>query len=91
MATKAQLEQQLQEAQQALQAQQAQAQATIEALEAQAKAKPVVVTARVPLALREDMKRAGMQNGENLQEFMIAAFTERLEKLTTTDNEENNV
>lgn len=50
-----------------------------------------MVTARVPLALREDMKRAGMQNGENLQEFMIAAFTERLEKLTTTDNEENNV
>lgn len=79
MVTKAELVQQLKEAQ-----------AVIDSLEAQTKAKPVVVTARVPLALREDMKRAGMQNGENLQEFMIAAFTERLEKLTTTDNEENN-
>lgn len=80
MVTKAELVQQLKEAQ-----------AVIDSLEAQTKAKPVVVTARVPLALREDMKRAGMQNGENLQEFMIAAFTERLEKLTTTtDTEENN-
>lgn len=77
MVTKAELVQQLKEAQ-----------AVIDSLEAQTKAKPVVVTARVPLALREDMKRAGMQNGENLQEFMIAAFTERLEKLKAKNENE---
>lgn len=77
MVTKAELVQQLKEAQ-----------AVIDSLEAQTKAKPVVVTARVPLALREDMKRAGMQNGENLQEFMVNAFTERLEKLKAKNENE---
>jgi predicted DNA binding CopG/RHH family protein len=71
MATKAELEQQL-----------AEAQAKIDELAQQAAAKPVVVTARVPQALREDMKAMAMRNGENLQTFMVTAFQERLERLS---------
>lgn len=71
MATKAELEQQL-----------AEAQAKINELAQQAAAKPVVVTARVPQALREDMKAMAMRNGENLQTFMVTAFQERLERLS---------
>lgn len=74
MVTKAELEQQLKAAQEELQA-----------LQAQADLKPVVVTARIPQSLREDMKRTAMQNGQNLQEFMVTAFTERLERLTEQD------
>lgn len=71
MATKAELEQQL-----------AEAQAKIDELAQQAAAKPVVVTARIPQALREDMKAMAMRNGENLQTFMVTAFQERLERLS---------
>lgn len=71
MATKAELEQQL-----------AQAQAEIEKLSQQAQTKPVVVTARIPIGLRETMKETAMKNGENLQTFMIKAFEERLKRLS---------
>lgn len=71
MATKAELEQQL-----------AEAQAKIDELAQQAAAKPVVVTARIPQTLREDMKAMAMRNGENLQTFMVTAFQERLERLS---------
>lgn len=72
MVTKAQLEQQL-----------AEAQAKIDELAQQAAAKPVVVTARVPHALREEMKTTAMRNGENLQTFMVTAFQERLDRLNS--------
>lgn len=66
--TKADLERQL-----------AEAQAQIDALAKQAAEKQVVVTARIPQALREDMKAAAMKRGESLQAFMLAAFKTRLQ------------
>ena len=72
MVTKAELERQL-----------AEAQAKIDELAQQAAAKPVVVTARVPQALREEMKTTAMRNGENLQAFMVNAFRERLDRLNS--------
>lgn len=77
MVTKAELEQQLKKAQ-----------AVIDSLEAQAKSKPVVITTRVPLAMREDMKLTGMQNGLNLQEFSIEAFARHLEYLKAKNENE---
>lgn len=72
MVTKAELEQQL-----------IQAQAKIDELAQQAAAKPVVVTARVPQDMREQMKTTAMRNGENLQTFMLNAFQERLDRLNS--------
>ena len=72
MVTKAQLEEQL-----------AEAQAKIDELAQQAAAKPVVVTARVPQDMREQMKATAMRNGENLQTFMLNAFQERLDRLNS--------
>lgn len=72
MVTKAELEQQL-----------IQAQAKIDELAQQAAAKPVVVTARVPQTMREQMKATAIRNGENLQAFMLNAFRERLDRLNS--------
>lgn len=47
--------------------------------------RPAVVTARITDSLREDMKHTAMQNGESLQQFMVASFLERLERLTEQD------
>lgn len=72
MVTKSELERQL-----------AEAQAKIDELAQQAAAKPVVVTARVPQDMREQMKATAMRNGENLQTFMLNAFQERLDRLNS--------
>ena len=68
MATKAELQAQLE-----------QAQAQIEQLQAQEQAKPVTVTVRVPLALREDMKAASRKDGVSMQVWMVSAFSTALQ------------
>lgn len=63
MATKAELQAQLE-----------QAQAQIQALREQEQEKPVTVTVRIPLAMREELKQAARKEGVSMQEYMVQAF-----------------
>lgn len=64
MATKAQLQAELEHAQQQL-----------AELQAQQQAKPVTVTLRVPLQLREQMKITSRIEGLSMQEWMVKVVT----------------
>lgn len=64
MATKAQLQAELEHAQQQL-----------AELQAQQQAKPVTVTLRVPLKLREQMKITSRIEGLSMQEWMVKVVT----------------
>lgn len=82
MATKAELEQQLKEAQQALKEQQQIALTAREELEAQQNMKPVVVTARIPQYVRDEMKRLAAIQGWTLQQFMAESFNSMIDELS---------
>lgn len=87
MATKAELEQQLKEAQQALKEQQQIALNAREELEAQQNFKPVVVTARIPQYVRNEMKRLAALQGWTLQQFMAEAFNSMIDELSEQEQE----
>lgn len=64
MVTKAQLQAELEQTQQQL-----------AELQAQQQAKPVTVTLRVPLQLREQMKITSRMEGLSMQEWMVKVVT----------------
>lgn len=82
MATKAELEQQLKDMQQALQEQKEIALNAREELEAQQNLKPVVVTARIPQYVRDEMKRLAALQGWTLQQFMSESFNSMIDELS---------
>lgn len=85
MATKAELEQQLKDMQQALKEQQQLAFNAREELEAQQNMKSVVVTARIPQYVRNEMKRLAAIQGWTLQQFMSEAFKSMIDELSDQD------
>lgn len=85
MATKAELEQQLKDMQQALKEQQQLAFNAREELEAQRNLKPVVVTARIPQYVRDEMKRLAAIQGWTLQQFMTESFKSMIDELSDQD------
>nr|WP_192963059.1 transposase [Corynebacterium glutamicum] len=87
MATKAELEQQLKDMQQALKEQQQLAFNAREELEQQRNLKPVVVTVRVPQYVRDEMKRLAAIQGWTLQQFAANAFAGMIDELSEQDQE----
>ena len=87
MATKAELEQQLKDMQQALKEQQQIALTAREELEAQQNMKPVVVTARIPQYVRDEMKRLAAIQGWTLQQFMAESFNSMIDELSEQEQE----
>lgn len=85
MATKAELEQQLKDMQQALKEQQQLAFNAREELEQQRNLKPVVVTARIPQYVRDEMKRLAAIQGWTLQQFMSESFKSMIDELSDQD------
>lgn len=87
MATKAELEQQLKDMQQALKEQQQLAFNAREELEAQRNLKPVVVTVRVHKYVRDEMKRLAAIQGWTLQQFAANAFAGMIDELSEQEQE----
>lgn len=87
MATKAELEQQLHEMQQALKEQQQLAFNAREQLEMRQNMETVVVTARIPRYMRDEMKRLAAIQGWTLQGLMAEAFNSMIDELSEQEQE----